>query len=206
MPHTKLTAKQEIFCTEYMRLDNASAAYRIAYSTAKTKDKSVNENASKLLKNTKVTTRVKELQDIAAKIAEDKFKVDSTELLHHLNTIRKASIEEYVEFYEYQHPTTVTTGRGKNKETTTTYEKRNKLRVKAFDELTEDQKRCIKNIKEGRYGTELELHSIEWSIEKIAKHIGFYAVGNKQKTQEVQITTLQITLPDGKVLDDFSID
>lgn len=205
----KLTAKREIFCTEYVKSDNASEAYRIAFSCAKMKDKTINENASRLLKDSKVTARVKELQEVASEIANEKFKIDSTELLGHLNTLRKATIDQYVEFYEYEHPTTVTTGRGKSKETTTTYETRTKLRFKPFSELTEDQKKCIKNIKEGKYGTELELHGVEWSIEKIAKHIGFYGIDNKQKTPEAGATTnttLMITLPDGTQLTDFSID
>jgi phage terminase small subunit len=51
----KLTEKQQTFLLRYFSNgNNASEAYRFAYASSGT-DKTVNENASKLLKNTKVT-------------------------------------------------------------------------------------------------------------------------------------------------------
>lgn len=59
----KLTLKQEKFCQEYVKLGNASEAYRASYKAGRMKDKTINETASKLLKSPKITTRVKELKD-----------------------------------------------------------------------------------------------------------------------------------------------
>lgn len=161
----KLTKKREIFATEYVKLDDASAAYRIAYSASKMKDTTIHNNAYKLLKNNDVATRIKDLQKIAAEVAEKEFKVDSKEITRHLNILRKARIDEYVEFIEKDID-------GK---------KQRVLQFKTFDKLTEEQLMCIESIKETRYGIELKLHSKEWTIEKINRHIGYYEKDNSQK-------------------------
>ena len=184
MKTNSLTIKQEAFCQAYIRLGDASAAYREAYNCSKTKDKSIWELSSTLLKNVKVSSRIAELQSKAAAIASKKFEIDSTEILRHLDILRKARIDEYVEFVEIEIPTTVTTGTGKNKVTTTTIEKKRELRFKTFDKLTKEQLMCVESIKQNRYGEiELKLHGKEWSIEKINKHIGFYEKDNKQKAE-----------------------
>ncbi len=59
----KLTFKQEIFCKEYISNGgNATQAYKKAYNCSKMKNKTINENASRLLKDSKVGARLKELQ------------------------------------------------------------------------------------------------------------------------------------------------
>lgn len=173
-----LSKKQEIFAKEYVKLDDASKAFRIAYDTSKWKDKSVHERASKLLNTAKVKSRIKELQMIAADIAEKEFKTDSRELLRHLTILRKARIDEYIVCKENLVPTTATDENGIEYKS---IKKELKLEFKPFDELTEEQLMCIESIKETRNGIELKLHGKDWTIEKIAKHIGFYEAHNKQK-------------------------
>ena len=180
-----LTKKQEIFCKEYVKLDDASAAYRIAYDTAKMKPKSVNECASSLLKDLKVTSRVSELKKIASEIAEKEFKTDSRELLKHLTILRKSRIDQYVDFVEYEkkHLNPLTN----KKEVRTIRE----LVFKPFDQLTEEQLMCVESIKDTRNGIELKLHGKDWTIEKIAKHIGFYEKDNTQKAKEDTKVTVE---------------
>ncbi len=57
-----LTAKQEKFCQAIVAGNNQSEAYRTAYDVSGSTPKSVNENASKLMTNTKVISRVEELR------------------------------------------------------------------------------------------------------------------------------------------------
>ncbi|WP_438423247.1 terminase small subunit [Aquimarina macrocephali] len=176
----KLTKKQELFATEYVKLDDASAAYRKAYNTSKWKDKSVNEAASRMLKNIKVHARVKELQAIAAEIAEKEFRIDSKEILNHLNILRKSRIDEYINFVEIE----------RKEENPKTKELEVigvdlEMQFKPFDQLTEEQLMCIESIKQGRNGIELKLHGKDWTIDKIAKHIGFYAEHNYQKNNDL---------------------
>lgn len=166
-----------MFAKEYVKLDDASAAYRIAYNTSKMTDKSVNECASRLLSDLKIASRVKELQKITAEIAEKEFKTDSTELLRHLTILRKSRIDEYVDFVEFEEERPSVIEEGKTVKTVV-----RELRFKPFEDLTEEQLMCIESIRETRYGIELKLHGKDWTIEKIAKHIGFYEKDNRQKT------------------------
>ena len=66
----KLTAKQEKFCTEFVQCGNASEAYRRAYSAGNMKPETVWSNASRLLDDSKVGARVRELQEAAAQKAQ----------------------------------------------------------------------------------------------------------------------------------------
>ena len=59
----KLTAKQEAFCLAYIETNNASEAYRQAYNSSKMKPESVNESASRLLADVKITARLAELRE-----------------------------------------------------------------------------------------------------------------------------------------------
>jgi phage terminase small subunit len=59
----KLTPKQNKFAEEYVNTGNASEAYRRAYDVSpNTKMEAINVNASKLLSDTNISLRVKELQ------------------------------------------------------------------------------------------------------------------------------------------------
>lgn len=191
MKSNNLNIKQEAFCQAYIRLSDATAAYKEAGYSHKTKTpKSVNEAACRLLKSSNVSARVKELQEKVAAIAEEKFNITSETMLRHLDILRKSRIDEYVEYIQIDYPvtTTITTGKGKSSVTTTTtvIEKRTEMRFKTFDQLTENQLMCIESMKQNRYGEiELKLHGKEWTIEKINKHIGFYEKDNEQKATPI---------------------
>ena len=58
----QLTVKQEKFCKSYIETGNASEAYRQSYDCTKMKGASINRNAVALLDNTKIATRIGEIQ------------------------------------------------------------------------------------------------------------------------------------------------
>ncbi len=62
-----LTAKQELFVQKIIEGYSQADAYRSAYNTKRMSDKTVWENASRLMADSKVTARVKELRDQLAK-------------------------------------------------------------------------------------------------------------------------------------------
>jgi phage terminase small subunit len=64
-----LTAKQEAFAVAIAKGSNASDAYRGAYSTGRMTAKSINEEASHLLANPKVASRVAALRAPAMNVA-----------------------------------------------------------------------------------------------------------------------------------------
>lgn len=62
----RLTPKQENFCLEVVKGASLSDAYRAAYSTEGMKSETINARACELSKDSKITVRIKELQDRAA--------------------------------------------------------------------------------------------------------------------------------------------
>lgn len=68
---SRLTPKQEAFALAYIKTGNASEAYRQAgYTTQTMAAKTVNEAASRLLKNSKVAARIEELRAPALEAAK----------------------------------------------------------------------------------------------------------------------------------------
>lgn len=63
-----LTAKQELFVRKIIEGNSQANAYRSAYSTKNMSDKTIHEAASRLVADSKVSARLKELRD---KIATD---------------------------------------------------------------------------------------------------------------------------------------
>ena len=57
----RLTPKQDDFCRKFLELKSASAAYREVYNAAGSKPETVHRNATTLLNNSKVATRLDEL-------------------------------------------------------------------------------------------------------------------------------------------------
>ena len=62
MAHVKITIKQEGFCQSYIETGSATEAYRLHYNAEKMKPATVNRNATALLKNNTITTRLAELR------------------------------------------------------------------------------------------------------------------------------------------------
>lgn len=175
MPN-ELTKKQESFAQEYVKCGNATEAYKKVYNASNMKAETIHVKASELLKNGKVSVRVGNLQKVAGEVAEEKFKIDSESILKQLHNLANSNIGDYVRLVKEKKfiPSLLPDGEDEQIEIV-------KLEFKPFDELTEDQLLCIKSIKNGKNGIELELHDKSWTIEKISKHIGFYEKDNDQK-------------------------
>lgn len=63
---SKLTLKQEKFVAAYLETGNATEAYRRAYDCANMQPATINRNAAAQLENSKIATRLAELQAQAA--------------------------------------------------------------------------------------------------------------------------------------------
>ena len=101
----KLTPKQEQFVKSYIEEDNASAAYRAAYNTDNMKPETINERASRLLKEYKVSTRVAELQSEH----RERHNVTVDSLTQEYEDTRAAAFTEK----QYASCNTATTGKAK---------------------------------------------------------------------------------------------
>lgn len=143
----KLTIKRENFCNYYVETGNASEAYRRAFACKNMKDKTITEAASRLINDSNVNARIKELQ------GEIKKKSDITKekILYELDCIINAKITDYIMLEE------------------------GRLSFKDFNELAESQVKAIESVKQGKNGIELKLHGKSWSIERICKMLGYDA-------------------------------
>lgn len=185
----KLTKNQEEFCKKYVELGDQSAAYAASYKASNMSKKTINEEASRLMRNPNVTARVEELEAIAKKVADKKFSITAETMLRHLDILRNARIDDYVTLLSEK----IQVGYDDEKDEPIWSEKL-VVSWKPFSELTKEQLMCIESIKETRYGIELKLHGKEWTIEKINKHIGFYEKDNEQSKPEVNVNTSAIDI------------
>lgn len=95
LPH-----KQELFVENLIRGMSQREAYRSAYPTCKSSDKTVDESACRLLKNSKVLARYNELRDRLVKEAEDEAIIEGKEVLREIASIARDNIGNYLRFYE----------------------------------------------------------------------------------------------------------
>ena len=66
-----LTEKQERFCIEYVdNGGNASEAYRVCYDTSSMQSATINREASRLLQNHKIATRIEAIKQARADRAQ----------------------------------------------------------------------------------------------------------------------------------------
>ena len=72
-----LTVKQEAFCRHYVDTGNATEAYRMSYDCSNMKPETIWSAACRLLANSKVTARIKEIQqEYAERSKVDRKKVE----------------------------------------------------------------------------------------------------------------------------------
>lgn len=85
----KLTSKQQSFVMRYVvNGDNASEAYRFAYDCKAMKDENVNSEASKLLKNPKVTQWIEYYKSNVRKVCEEEVIYTAKEAFSELNDLQ----------------------------------------------------------------------------------------------------------------------
>jgi len=89
MAEINLTPKQESFCQLYIELGNASEAYRQSYDADSMNENTVHRNASALLDNNKIATRLDQIRKEHSK--RHNITVDS--LLLELEEARRAAFE-----------------------------------------------------------------------------------------------------------------
>lgn len=143
----KLTVKQTNFCNYYLETGNASEAYRRAFSCDRMKSETINEKASLLLKEGKITARVRALQ------AELQQRSDITkdEAVRELSNIVRNRI------------TNVLTAKGHS------------VTVKNIENLPDSVVSCIQSIKETKNGIEIKLYDKIAAIDRLSRILGWDA-------------------------------
>lgn len=166
----KLTDKQEAFCRAYLELNNKSDAYRQAYNSENMKAETINHKAHHLFKQAHVSARIEQLQAEAAK----RHDLTVDDILKPLKAINNAKVSDYF-----------------------TEDENGLLSFKSLDDISEDQKHAIESLELDESGRvkKFKLYSKLVSIDKIAKHLGWYEKDNQQKTSTLD-QPLQLIIED----------
>lgn len=142
----KLTAKQQRFCDEYLiDLNATQAAIRAGY-----KEKYAHTNANKLLQNTRIAEYIAERTNDRAKRTE----ITQDKVLKELATIAFSNITDYARVVEK--------------------EGYKGVELVLTDELTEDQRKALAVIKEGKNGLEVKPYDKVRALELLGKHLGMW--------------------------------
>jgi len=141
----ELTLKEEKFCQEYIKTGNCTEAYKASYDCENVTDESINQLAYRTYQKVKIRLRIKELM----KPLDKKFRIELTDIQKQLDAIINSDIRDYVSF------------------------KNGVIKIKNFDELTDQQALAIEKIKYTQAGIELCLHGKSWSIDRICKLMGY---------------------------------
>lgn len=163
----RLTDKQKMFCQEYLiDLNGTQAAIRAGYS-----QKTAGQIAEQNLKKLEIQTFIQELKKIRA----EKLEITTDMVLAELAKIGFSDIGEFFN---------------------------DGYSIKPISEL-KDKSKVIQSIQvedtQGEFGSsrtvKFKLHDKLSALEKIAKHIGFFEVDNKQKTPDSEILEIKIVRP-----------
>lgn len=94
----KLTQKQEKFVQELIKGKSQREAYKAAYNAGKMSDATIDSNACRLLKNSKVATRHDQLRGKVVAKAEEQTIMSVVEVLRELESIAKDDVSNYLDF------------------------------------------------------------------------------------------------------------
>ncbi len=145
----KLTDKQKRFCEEYLVDLNATQAYmRAGYSVKKRV--TAEQNASKLLRNTKVQEYIAELRGAQSQ----RTQITADRVLQELAAIAFSDRTELAQVG-----------------------KRGEVCFTPTDELSDEAKKTIAGIEEGKYGTKVTSYDKVKALELLGKHLGLFTSG-----------------------------
>lgn len=161
-----MTDAQKRFCDEYLIDLNATRAYKVAYSRCK-KDETANVNGSKLLRNTKVQEYIsKKQQEI-----EKRTEVTQDMVIKELAAIAFSNASDYAKLKKMKRSVPVFDG-----EDIVDYkeEEYTGIEFTPTDELTEEQKKALSGIKEGKFGIQVDSCDKVKALELLGRHLGIF--------------------------------
>lgn len=142
----KLTAKQKLFCDEYLiDLNVTQAAIRSGYSNSY-----ANKKAFLLLDKPEIKAYI----DDRMKVREKRTEITQDKVLNELAKIAFANTTDYVEVEDM----------GQYK----------RVNIKATKDMSADQVVAIAGIKQGANGIEIKLHDKVKALEDIGRHLGMF--------------------------------
>lgn len=161
-----MTNAQKRFCDEYLIDLNATRAYKVAYSRCK-KDETANVNGSKLLRNTKVQEYISEKQ----KDIEKRTEVTQDMVIEELAAIAFSKASDYASLKRMERTIPIYEG-----DVIVDYKKEEYIGIEftPTNELSEEQKKALAGIKEGKFGIQVDSCDKVKALELLGKHLGMF--------------------------------
>ena len=174
-----MTDAQKRFCDEYLIDLNATRAYKVAYPKCK-KDETANAAASRMLRNVKVQEYISEKQ----KEIEKRTEVTQDKVIKELAAIAFSNASDYAKLKKMKRNVPVFDG-----EDIVDYkeEEYTGIEFTPTDELTEEQKKALSGIKEGKFGIQVDSCDKVKALELLGKHLGIFNDINVNMKNAVQV-------------------
>lgn len=161
-----MTNAQKIFCDEYLIDLNATRAYKVAYPNCK-KDETAKSAGSRLLTNVNLQTY------IANKMKEREERTEITQdmVIKELSAIAFSKASDYAKLKKMKRSVPVFDG-----EYIVDYkeEEYTGIEFTPTDELTEEQKKALSGIKQGKFGLEVNSCDKVRALELLGRHLGIF--------------------------------
>jgi phage terminase small subunit len=161
-----LTDKQKLFADEYLIDLNATRAYKAVYKNVKN-DETARANGSRLLTNANVMKYI----DIRMEERSKRTEITQDFVLKELYEIAKANGTDFAQVV--QEPI-IQNGQYVRDPDTGQLRKQDVVKVVPTDQLTDDKKKAIAGIKEGKYGVEVATCDKVKALELLGRHLGMF--------------------------------
>lgn len=161
-----MTDAQKRFCDEYLIDLNATRAYKVAYPKCK-KDETANAASSRMLRNVKVQEYISEKQ----KEIEKRTEVTQDMVIKELAAIAFSKASDYAKLKKMKRNVPIFDG-----EDIVDYkeEEYTGIEFTPTDELTEEQKKALSGIKEGKFGIQVDSCDKVKALELLGRHLGMF--------------------------------
>lgn len=161
-----MTDAQKRFCDEYLIDLNATRAYKVAYPRCK-KDETANAASSRMLRNVKVQEYISEKQQEIEKRTE----VTQDMVIKELAAIAFSKASDYAKLKKMKRNVPVFDG-----ENIVDYKEEEYIGIEftPTDKLTEEQKKALSGIKEGKFGIQVDSCDKVKALELLGRHLGMF--------------------------------
>ena len=161
-----MTDAQKRFCDEYLIDLNATRAYKVAYPKCK-EDETAIAASSRMLRNVKVQEYIYKKQ----REIEKRTEVTQDMVIKELAAIAFSKASDYAKLKKMKRNVPVFDG-----ENIVDYkeEEYTGIEFTPTDELTEEQKKALSGIKEGKFGIQVDSCDKVKALELLGKHLGMF--------------------------------
>lgn len=162
-----MTDAQKRFCDEYLIDLNATRAYKVAYPNCK-KDETASAAGSRMLGNVKVQEYISKKQ----KQIEKRTEVTQDMVIKELSAIAFSKASDYAKLKKMKRNIPIFDEEG----TIVDYkeEEYTGIEFTPTDELSEEQKKALSGIKQGKFGLEVNSCDKVRALELLGRHLGIF--------------------------------